>query len=71
MGHLHTCPLYLKWMPTTSLLHSLHNEETRDNTFDYIFHSQPKKTAHKLLRLFDLKMSPVGCDLSCPLMHHY
>ena len=43
MGHLHTCPLHLKLMPTTSLSHILHNEETRDNTSDYIFHSQLKK----------------------------
>ena len=26
-----------------ALSHILHNEETRDNTFDYIFHSQLKK----------------------------
>ena len=71
MGHLHTCPLHLKWMPTTSLLHILHNEETRDNTFDYIFYSQSKIIAHKLFSLFYLKMSPVGCDLSRPLMHRY
>ena len=38
MGHLHPCPL-----PTTPLSHILHNEETRDNTFDYIFYSQLKK----------------------------
>ena len=37
MGHLHTCLLHLKLMPTTSLLYILHNEETRDNTFGYIF----------------------------------
>ena len=43
MDHLHTCPLHLKLMPTTSLSHILHNEETRDNTFDYISHSQLKK----------------------------
>ena len=43
MGHLHTCPLPLKLMPTTSLSHTLHHEETRDNTFDYISHSQLKK----------------------------
>ena len=42
MGHLHTCPLHLKLMPTTSLLHILHNEETRDNTFDYIFDDKLK-----------------------------
>ena len=30
MGHLHTCPLHLKLMLTTSLPHILHNEETRD-----------------------------------------
>ena len=43
MGHLHTRPLHLKLMPTTSLSHTLHHEETTDNTFDYIFHSQLKK----------------------------
>ena len=43
MGHLHTC---------TSLSHILHNEETRDNTFDYIFHSQLKNIAPKLFILF-------------------
>ena len=43
MGHLYTCPLHLKLMPTTSLSHILHTEETRDNTFDYIVHSQLKK----------------------------
>ena len=43
MGHLHTCPLHLNLMLATSLSHILHNEETRDNTFDYISHSQLKK----------------------------
>ena len=43
MGHLQTCPLHLKLTLNTSLLHILHNEETRDNTFDYIFHSQLNK----------------------------
>ena len=43
MEHLHTCPLHLKLMPTALLSHILHNEETRNNTFDYIFHSQLKK----------------------------
>ena len=43
MGRLHTCPLHLKLMPTTSLSHILHNGETRDNTLDYIFDSQLKK----------------------------
>ena len=71
MGHLHICPLHFKLMPTTSLSHILHNEETRDNTFDYILHSQLKTIAPKLFRLFDLKVFPVGFDLSCPLMHHY
>ena len=77
MGHLHTCPLalhlklHLKLMPTTSLSHILHNEETRDNTFDYIFSLTTEKIALKLFRLFDLTFSPVGCDLSCPLMHRY
>ena len=71
MGHLHTCPLHPKSMLTTSLSHILHNEEKRDNTFDYIFHSQLKKIAPKLLRLFDLNSFPVGCDLSRPLMHRY
>ena len=42
MGRLHACPLHLKLMPTASLLHILHNKEATDNTFDYIFHSQPK-----------------------------
>ena len=28
MGHLCTCPLHLKLMPTTSLSHNLQNEET-------------------------------------------
>ena len=31
MGHLHTCPLHLKLISTTSLSHILHNEETREN----------------------------------------
>ena len=70
MGPVQTCPLHLKLMPTTSLSHVLHNEKT-DNTFDYIFHSQLKKIAPKLFRLFDLKYFPVSCDLSCPLMHRY
>ena len=43
MEHLYTCPLHLKLMPTRSLSHILHNEETRDKTSDYIFHSQLKK----------------------------
>ena len=43
MGHLYTCPLHLKLMPTTSLSHIVYNEEARDNTFDYIFHPQLKK----------------------------
>ena len=43
MGHLHTCLLHLKLMPTISLSHILHNEETRENTFNYSFHSQLKK----------------------------
>ena len=43
MGHLHTCPLHIKLMPATSLSHILHSEETRDNIFDYIFHSQLNK----------------------------
>ena len=42
MGHLHTCPLHLKLMPTASLSHISLNEETRNNTFDYIFYSQLK-----------------------------
>ena len=42
MGQLHTCPLHLKLMPTTSLSHILHTEETRDNTFDYIFDDKLK-----------------------------
>ena len=42
MGNLHTCPLHLILMLTTSLSHILHNEETRDNISDYIFHSQLK-----------------------------
>ena len=71
MRHLQTCPLHLRLMPTTSLSRILHNEEARDDTFDYIFHSQLKKIALKLFRLFDLNLFPVGCDLSCPLMHHY
>ena len=74
MGHLHTCPQHLKLMPTTSLSRILHNEETILNTFEYfyyIFHSQLKKIAPKLFRLFDLNFPPVGCDLSCPLMHRY
>ena len=71
MGHLHTCPLHLKLMPATSLSHILHNEETRDNAPDYMFHSQLTKLAPKLFRLFDLKCFPVVCDLSCPVMHRY
>ena len=63
MGHLHTCPLHLKLMPTTSLPHILHSQETRDNKFDYIFCSQLKQIAPKPFRLFDLKFSPVGCDV--------
>ena len=43
MGHLHTRPLHLKLMATTSLSHTLHNKETRDNTFDDIFQLQLKK----------------------------
>ena len=35
MGHLHTCPLHLKFISTTSLSHISDNEQTRDNTFDY------------------------------------
>ena len=34
MGHLHTCPLHLKFISTTSLSHMSDNEQTRDNTFD-------------------------------------
>ena len=49
MGHLHSCPLHLKLMPATSLSGTLHNEKTRDNTFDYIFHSQLKKLLQNLL----------------------
>ena len=64
MEHLHTCPLHRRLMPSTSLSHILHNEETRDNTFDCIFHS-------KLFRLFDLKFVPLDYDLSCPRMHRY
>ena len=71
MGHLHTCPLHLKLMPTTSLSHILHNEETRGNTFDYSFHSQLKKLAPKLFRLFDQIFFLVGCYLPCPRMHRY
>jgi len=71
MGHLPTCPLHLKLMPSISLSHIFHNQETRDNTFDYIFHSQLKKIAPKVVRLFYFKVFPVGCDLSCPLMHRY
>ena len=71
MGHSHTCPLHIKLMPTTSLSHILHNEQTRDNTFDYIFHSQLKKIAPKPVRLFEVKIFPVHCDLSCPHMHCY
>ena len=41
MGHLHTCPLHPE-LPAASLSHILHNEETRENTSDYIFHSQLK-----------------------------
>ena len=37
-------------MPTTSLPHILHNEETRDHTFDYIFHPWLKRL---LLNLSD------------------
>ena len=43
MGHLHSCPLHQKLMSATSLSHILYNKETRDNTFDYILHSQLKK----------------------------
>ena len=74
MGHLHTCPLNLKLMPTTSLnslSHILHNGQTKDNTFEYIFHSQLKKQIPKLFRLFDQKVFLLGWDLSCLLMHHY
>ena len=53
MEQLHTCPLHLKLMPTTSLLHILHNEETRDDT-TFFAHSW-KKIAPKRFRLFDLK----------------
>ena len=71
MGHLHPCPLHLKLMPTTSLSHIFQNEETRDITFDYIFHSQPERKNPKLFRIFDLNFVPVDCDLSCPFMHCY
>ena len=72
-GHLHTCPLHLKLMSTTSLSYILHNKEIRDDTLDYIFHSQQKRIALKIFRLliFDLKLFPIGCDLSCPLIHRY
>ena len=71
MEHLHTFPLHLKLMPTTSLSHILRNEETRDNTFDYIFHSQLERKNPKLFRVFDMNLVPVDCDLACPFMHRY
>ena len=69
MGHVHACPLYLKLMRTT-LSHILDNEETRDNTFDYIFPLTIENIAPKSFRLFHLKMFRIGYDLSCPLTHH-
>ena len=36
IGHLHTCPLHFKLMPTTSLSPILHYEERIDNTFEKI-----------------------------------
>ena len=65
MEQLHTCPLHLKLMPTTSLLHILHNEETRDDT-TFFAHSW-KKIAPKRFRLFDLKFvsqSVVTCHVA-------
>ena len=73
MGHLRTCPLHLKLIPTTSLSHILHNEETRDNIFDYIFHSQLKKL---LLNFSDyfiwiISQSVVICDVRlCIVINH-
>ena len=66
MGHLRTCPLHLKLMPTTSLSHILQNEDTKPH-----FPLITETIAPKPFRIFDLKLFPVGCDLSCLLMHHY
>ena len=68
---LHTCPQHLKLMPTTSLSHILHNEETRDNTFDYIFHSQLKTMLLNFSDYLIWIVFPVSCDLSCLIMHRY
>ena len=51
-------------MPTTSLSHILHNQETRDNTVYYIFHSQLKKM---LLNFSDYLIS--NCSLLVVTCH--
>ena len=72
-GHSHTYPLHFKLMPTTSLSHILHNVETRDHTFDYIFHSQLKKV---LLNFSDylignFSQSVVTCHVRlCIVINH-
>ena len=72
MGHLHTCPLHLKLMPTTSLSHILHNEETRDNTFD-IFHSQLKTLLLNVsdYLIWNFSQSVVTCHVRfCIVINH-
>ena len=44
----HTCPLYFKLMPTTTLSHILHHEERIENAFEKI--TTEKKIALKLFR---------------------
>ena len=70
MGQLHTCPLQLKLMPTTSLSHTLHNEETRDNTFD-IFHSQLKTLLLNVYLIWNFSKSVVTCHVHlCIVINH-
>ena len=70
MEHLHTCPLHLKLMPTTSLSHILHTEQTRHNAFDYIStHNWRRRKFAPKLQIIWSEFFPVGCNLSCLLMH--
>ena len=62
---------HLKLMPTTSLPHILHNEETRDHTFDYIFHSQLKKLLLNFSGYFIVSQSVVICHVHlCIVINH-
>ena len=56
MEHLHTCSLYLKFMPSTSLSHILHN-------ICLHFPLTIEKFDPKLFRLFDLEFSSLVCYL--------